>query len=137
MVEKAIRDILISNTGVSSIVSKRVYSEFVPQETTMPFIVFRREGTRRNRAFDGPDGLVEADFEVNLITQSASLMQSLSDEVRLAMDSYTGVSMGITVHRMMLDDESEDIEVETTGGDKRVRRRALDFRIWYYETPAA
>jgi len=135
-VEKAVRDILVSSTGVTSIVASRVYSGFVPQEVTMPFIMFRRDRTERNRSLDGPSGLVAAEIEVNCISQSAAQLQSLADAVRLALDNYSGTNKGITVHRSFLDDESDDTELEVSGGDERVRRRALDFVIWFYETAA-
>lgn len=135
-VEKAVRDILVSHTGVASIVSARVYAGMAPQEVTMPFIVFRREQTQRGRPLDGPNGLVEADVEVNCVSTSSAQLQSLVDEVRFALDDYAGTNKGVTIQRAMLDDESEELEVETVGGDGRVRRRALDFRIWYCETAA-
>lgn len=136
-VEKAVRDILISSTGVSSIVSERVYNGFAPQEVDLPFIIFQRERTERVRTLDGPDGLVEADFEVNCVSLTSSQLQMLADEVRLAMDNYTGSTKGVAIQRMMLDNETETVEVETSGSDKRIRVRSLDFTIWYCETPAA
>lgn len=137
MVEKAIRDILITSTGVSSIVAKRVYNGFPPQEVTLPFIVFKREATDRFRTLSGANGLVVADVEINCLSLTASQLQTLSDEVRQSLDNYAGTNKGVTIQRAMIDDESDDIEIETSGSDKRVRRRALDFRVFYCETPAA
>lgn len=136
MVEKAIYDLLTNSTGVTSVVSSRIYNGTVPQETDMPFVMFRRERTQRYRTLDGPNGLVEADFEVNCVGLRAGQLLTLADEIRQALDNYSATVAGIDVHRIMLDDESEELEVEVSGGEEMVRRRALDFRVWYYETAA-
>lgn len=136
MVEKAVRDVLITSTGVSAVVSSRVYGDFAPQKAATPFIVFRRVSSDRFRALDGPDGLVETRIEVDCFSTTQAQLMTLADEVRLALDNYTGTTKGVTVQRAMLDNEFGDMELEVSGGDKRIRRHVLDFRIWYQETAA-
>jgi hypothetical protein len=70
----------------------------MPQETTMPAIVFYRVSTARDTVVhSGPEGIAEAVIQVSIYSESIANARLLSENVRKLFHRYKGTVNTISI----------------------------------------
>lgn len=129
----AVRTLLAADSGVSALVSSRIYPLRLPQNATLPAVVlFTIDGPRQS-TFDGPNGLVQSRVQVDCyggeMGGGAYIdMHSVLTAVRKALNGYSGTSAGVSIRSVQMDSERDLLEPETS-----VPRVSADFMIWHDE----
>lgn len=91
LVEKAFNLLLQEDTGVSAIVSGRVYSGNAPQTATYPLIAHRTEGRSHIISLKASNGLRRTRFRVFSAAKTYAAAKNLDEAVRLAIQDFRGV----------------------------------------------
>lgn len=71
-------------------VSNRVYPTILPHDVTFPAITYQRISDPRLHSADGADRLVAARYQVTTFAQRFDQMKVAANQVRLALDGWSG-----------------------------------------------
>lgn len=102
---------LLNGAGpVSAVVGSRIFAVLADPAIDAPFIVFWKEGARREQvlAMGGP-GVVHAVISVQCVALDYPTLKSLGEAVRVALVGQFGVIAGVTVNSIQAADEGPDI----------------------------
>lgn len=96
-IEEAIYSILTASTNVASLVVTRIYPSYLPQDCTMPAVVYERSATERISTFMADPDMSESTIEVMAFASSVSNVNTLADYIRKAITRYKGTVGGIAI----------------------------------------
>lgn len=126
-VEDRIRDQIIAAT---TLVGSRVYPIKLPQQATFPAVRYIRISAIRDYTHSGRDCLPAARFQIDVFDDSYTGVRAAWDEVRKALDGYSGVG----VEYITLDNETDDYEDRQGEAGQGLYRVIGDFVVQYVET---
>ena len=139
IIEKGLYAYLSNESGITDIVSTRIFPMIVPQGQNYPAITYDRTSGDHEITYDGAEGLVEANFILKCWAATYAGAKDLADALRLVLDGFGKSTMGsVTVNRSHLSDDS-DMTPEYEGNTSNIKAYgvAFDLQIYYQETPAA
>ena len=116
-------------SGVTNIVSTRIYPVRLPDAPTLEAIVYTVISAPRTEDLSGSSGLGTAIVQIDCWANTYSEANTLAEAVRQAMQGYSGTMGGTTVEGVHLLDELDNFEE-----DINERRKILRFSIWFRET---
>ncbi len=132
MIEKAIYYRLSHASTVTALTSTRIYNLELPQETTMPAIVFSRINTNRDLiSHGGALGLAESIIQVSLYADTVPEVRALSEAVRKTLHVYKGTNNGVEILLSRLINE-----VDLFDSELEVYHVAMDFQVKFREATA-
>lgn len=143
--EQGLHAFLASRSGVSTLVSTRIYPVILPQAPRYPAITYNRVSRDTEHHLLGPVGRDVARISINSWASTYAGAKALADTVRLALDGYRGPFLSLaspavlitTVGATHLDNEidlyEEDAEDPATQ-KKGIFRVLQDYFISHTES---
>jgi len=133
-IETALYSILSSDSGVSAIISTRIYPRIVPQLASLPALSYQQISGPREHTMSGPAGMVKSRWQINCVVESYSALRALADAVRKALDCYSGTASSTKIDVGFLDNENDGFDsIHDVKSSKRYTK-ILDFIIWFQES---
>lgn len=126
--EDALRTYTLADGGVAALVGTRMYPRMLPQNATLPALVYQRIDTRRLHDLDGPDGLPRPRMQITCWGTLPATAAGLAATVRQRLDGYRGAMGAVAVESCLLVGERDVNDPEA--GRSGV---ALDFMIQFQE----
>ena len=111
-----------------------VHPVMAPQNASMPLVVYRRNGTRRERDMRGNVGRPVATFSVSVVSYTYSEAKQIADDIRLGIDNFTGSGEGVTIVNTALVSEADNMERPLEGQAKPLYRVDQIYEVRYHET---
>lgn len=123
---------LQTRAALVALIGDRAYPRRLPQNATLPAIVYRRIGpTDRALSQSGPVDLVDARFQFDVWAADPDTADAVAEQLRLVLHGYAGAMGGVAVGvSRVVNDVDED---EPTTG---LYRRILDAQIQHAEAIA-
>lgn len=90
MIEDVIRFVLTADARVSALVGPRVYPLVMPQNGTLPAIVFQRISTVGSYTLEGATTPTVARVQLSLMSLTFTQVRELAVAARRALDAYSG-----------------------------------------------
>jgi hypothetical protein len=122
LIDEALRARLVAVAGVSS----RVYPAKLPQAPTLPAVTYQRVTGNRVHSTQGPSGLANPRYQVDVWARTYVEMLTVAKAVRQGLDGYQGEA-GAWFSPLCVN----DFDFYEPGVD--LHRRTLDFSIWHQE----
>lgn len=131
MIEYTFREFLLEDSTIAGLVSTRMYPLKMPQNPTLPLIVYQKVSGFREHDMDGST-IARPRFQVDSWAESYVDAKTLANAVRERLDSYTGPvgSPPDTVHFAYLLNEQD---LYDDGPDPSLFRVSMDFEIVHNE----
>lgn len=121
-----LRTYLLADATIAGLVGTRIYPAKLPQDPTMPAIMYQYIDGNSDISTDGPTGLATSTVQVDCWGASYSQMDALYEAVRLRLNGYAGgdevQGVFLVRKRDLYDDEAE------------LFRRTADWSIHYGES---
>lgn len=138
MIYDALRTIAGLHVGTAAIVGSgsaiRMYAIDTPEDGTFPCVVYQRISSSPRHHLTANSGLATDRFQFTCWAASAKAARELGEQLRLALDDYTGSSAGTTVtlveHANGTDIGSDSADFEGI----RYYGSRMDFMVTYQET---
>ena len=105
-VGQIIYGVLSAASGVTALVSTRIYPDMAPQNDTFPYIVFQKLQTKPTDTKEGVSKLDKILVQVDCYSNNYDNAHSLAAAVRTALDRYTGTINGHVVDRIIFSNDS-------------------------------
>ena len=109
---KAVYGILSTNSGVTDLVSTRIFPEIAEQEAVTPFIVYQLQSVAPEDTHDGPSKLDEVRFEFICYADTYDQAADVGVKVRAALDRVSGTYNGVNVESVQFNDVDINIEYD-------------------------
>ena len=118
---------LDNHAGLSMEVDDRIYPSVLPQEPTLPAVVYHRISTPRE--FELENSLLpHPRFQFDCWAEDFERAKAVQEQVRLALDLYKGLMGDYTVQTVIIEDEMDTYEPE-----RGLWRSMVEAVIWYEE----
>lgn len=111
-----------------------IHPVMAPQNASMPLVVYRRNGTRRERDMRGNVGRPVATFSVAIVSYTYSDAKTIADDIRRGVDNFTGIGEGVTIVNTALVSEADNMERPLEGQAKPLYRVDQIYEVRYHET---
>jgi hypothetical protein len=126
MIRRDIRTYLKTKTALTDLIggatTPRLYWSKVPAGDTplsnYPCVVFRRATGGYGHDMDGSDGKAQPEFEFMSIGLDPEAVEAIAEELRLAMQGFSGMWGTSAIDEVLLDDELDGIETTKVGDDE-------------------
>lgn len=125
MITEAFYAKLAATTGLTSLVSTRIYPIRLPQNPVFPCVTFQVISEPRIHSLDGasaPNAIIQVDCWARQHKEA----HQVAEAVMAAFDSFAGTMGSVTVSACLLQNRQEIYEPDVD--DYRV---SLDFSVWY------
>lgn len=106
-----------------------VYPTRLPQDVTLPAVMYRKISGQRIRSVDGPSKLARPRFELNAYSESYTAAKNLANELRGLLDGFRGVIGAGTIVQNIIFDNDQDSFDDDTGYERII----IDVIIWHQE----
>ena len=133
-VETAVRAVLVGASGVTDLVSTRVYPSGAPSSVTKPFVVYEVDTLEPVDALDGHTGITFASFTITSWGASYSDAKAVADAVRTALNDYSGTSDSVSIPVASHDSSRDIVYWPEDGSELPIHGVELDWRITYRST---
>ena len=134
---EALYKYLSTYSGITTLISTRLYPVVIPQGVTYPAVSFQKISMQRVHAFQQDTGLTSAMIQVSTWAKTDSTKkgyahcQAVSSQIRAALQNYSGVmggTGGVTVNAVLIESEMDDYEEAS-----EVYVVHQEYEIWYQE----
>ena len=126
--EKSLRDHLLAQAPVASVVGQRVYPLVIPQGGAMPCIVYAKQGRQVQQVFCGEDGLRRTMLEIDCYALVYDDAVGLANAVAAALRDFSGAMGATRVPRVFLENEIDLSDVEPG-----LYRQSQTWAVWHRE----
>lgn len=125
-ITSAIRNILTSNTDITDVVSIRIYPVILPQNAVLPAITIQLLQSEVHDTLGGMAGLFEAEIQVDVYSLNKQEVQDIAENVRLSLQAYSGINLGVSIKGIHFLDEMDGFEPEVS-----YHRQISRFTVFY------
>jgi hypothetical protein len=131
----AIYNILANDSDTSGTVSTRIYPDALPQNATIPAIVYWRVSGSSTNTIDGSvSGIARGRFTVESYAIKREDANLLSEYVRLALINARGTYDGTQIRNCLVDTHEQHFVENPTDGNSELRYvTSLDYTVHYIE----
>lgn len=127
--EESLKARLGAVSGVTDLVSTRVYPVKLPQGPTLPAVTYQRISTIKESAMGNDAGISRTRFQVTCWAETYSALKGVSEAVRAALQRFQGTSGGVEVLDSFLENDMDIYSGEES--DFRVYGEMQDY-IWIH-----
>lgn len=129
-VAEALATEMRSDSGISTLVSTRIYPLTIPQDAELPAITYQEVSSVPEHVMGSDSTVWQSRIQINVWDEDYSDCKSITDAVRILMQDFTGTfggGSGVTVSRIFWEDEMDMYEQ----GEK-LYYTVIDIIIWWY-----
>jgi hypothetical protein len=131
---------LAANADVNALIgaapSTRCRKVRAKQNETVPYVVYRRVGSDRPHAHDGPVNPVGARFELDCYAATGDAAEDLATKVAAALRTTPGqptVAGGVTAQACLVEDDADDVDAPVHGDEVGNSYVTVDCVLWLEE----
>lgn len=136
-IKQALYEYLAATSGITSLVSTRIYPVLAPQGGSLPYVVMTQVSSEHIRHTTGRAQVARTRMQFDAYAGTSPAVQSVADALRVALDMYTG-TMGATaqvvVQRVFLESMRDLFIAPADASEQGPFRMSLDFMIWHAES---
>ena len=119
-IEKAIRSLLVANSGVNDLVSGRVYPYMRQQGQNFPAIVYSLDSADPEHGLGGALSLTRATLSIENWSETYSGAKVLAEKVKNALDGYVGTSETVAIKSCYHYNDSGNVDISPIGMDRGI-----------------
>lgn len=107
MLGSAVYSILSDDATLTAITGTKIYPVQAPQRISVPFIVYRENGTLPVDQKDGSAPIDKIQLQVDIYSNSYIQAHTIATQVRSLLDAYTGTVSGVVIRQIWFSDQDD------------------------------
>lgn len=127
MIEDGLYTYLMAQTAITNLIGTRLYPDKLPQDPSLPALVYNNVGGSPVNQYNGPAALESTRFQIDAFAQTSRDARLLIDAVRVALESYRGSMGSHRVDAIFVIDHAVG-DFDDVPNDFR---RMSEFQIWH------
>jgi hypothetical protein len=131
LIEQAIKKELMDASGVTDLISTRLYYVRAPQDVTKPYVVFFKVSGPREYSHDGASELANPRFQFSCFATTYYEAKQIVTAIRTVLEGFDGMmggDGGVSVGGCFCVNETDIYEDDTD-----LFHVAVDYLIWHEE----
>ncbi len=120
---------LSADPGVSGLIGSRIYPRLLPQNATLPAVVYSQVSGLRVTTHDKAANFTDQVYQFECVASDYKSMKKLAEKVRQAMEGFQGTMGATNVQGVFMTGE-RDAPYQL---DSLTYRTDLDFRLYFLE----
>ena len=133
-IETAVRKVLTDASGVTDLVSTRIFPLTAPQSSTKPFVVYEIDSLEPEDSLGGHSGLTHADISISCWASTYASAKDVAAKVRTALMDFTGTSDSVRVYWASHDNSRDAVVWPNDGTEMPVYGVEQDWRVAFDST---
>ena len=125
-IEEAIRTYLLTQTGLTALVSTRIVVDEVTDGVTLPAVSYQKISDVKSHFLTGQSTLENPIFQYTAYATTKAVAKSVATQLKLALCDYQGTLSGLQIQKIELQNEFSNSE---TDGVDRIYAEDLEFQI--------
>jgi hypothetical protein len=117
-------------SGLSSLVTSRIYRGMAPANPTKPFVVYQHISGSRFQSIGGPVGMAQPRIQIDCYDDTLDGAHAVATQIRFALDGYEGTNASVEITGSTL---LTDFDLIEEGITPALRRVTMDFLISHRE----
>ena len=130
-IEQAVLKELLADSGVTDLISERLYYVKAPQDVVKPYVIFFKASGPREYSHDGVSALARPRFQFSCFATTYYEAKQIAEAIRAAIEAFNGImggAGGAEVGSCFCINESDIYEDNT-----QLFHVAVDYLIWHKE----
>jgi hypothetical protein len=132
-IEEGLTQKLLNESGVFDEVGNSIFPEMAPHETSAPYIVMSKVSGTHEHVLGGTAGLVFNRIQLDMWSDTIRGSRVIADEVRRAIDGFSGVMGNLFCQHCIMEDEGTEVEHGETNREQRAFCVRQDYIIGHSE----
>lgn len=131
LIEQALMTWLLATSGITSLVSTRIYFAVAKQEVAKPYMVINKISGVRELSHETNSHLAHPRFQFSIFGTTYSSVKAVAAALQSALQGYTGTmggTGGVVVGNSIYEDETD-----LDPGEQGLFGVACDYIIWHYD----
>lgn len=124
-IKEGMRAYLLADAAIAAVVGGKCHDNQVPEQSSLPWIWYRRTGREAERLLDGTESIVTTRFAVECAADNPSGAEDLADLVRDRLDGQAGDIGGFTAKGVFVEDADDDYFPESIDDEAGAHVTAL------------
>jgi hypothetical protein len=112
-IDEALVDHLLAQPGLAALVTRRIFPDYFPQSEQLPAIAYTLEDDSSQQTQQGPSGMREVVYQINVWADTRREVMAVAREVRSALDGFRGAFKDIPILGAFLDSLSRERDSDT------------------------
>lgn len=132
VIETALMTYLLAQSGITSLVSTRIYFVRAPQDVTAPYLVVNKISGTREQSHEANTHLAHPRFQLSAFGATYAACKAIIAAAQAALQGYYGTmggAGGVNVSAVFYEDET-DLD---PGDNNELYGVSADYIIWHYE----
>ena len=126
---------LKDRTALDALIDKRLFVHQAPQGAVAPYIVWRRlPDVDHHHHMLAAAGLVQEIFQFDVFSTTAKNVETVAEQLRLALDGFRGEMNGENVRSIHIVDEDDEKVNPTDGSDDSKFSIRQSYRVTHTES---
>jgi len=131
MIEQAIWSMLSEDESLTTLINKRIFPLKVPEESTIPCIVYQRQSTTHIETMDGVNDLKSIDLLLTSWSQSYDEASEINNKIGDILHGFRGYVDAKEIKGIFSISENHIYVAHTDGSDEGYYGFNTVFKIWY------
>tara|TARA_Y100000004_G_C8875452_1_gene395177 strand:- start:24 stop:446 length:423 start_codon:yes stop_codon:yes gene_type:complete len=131
---RGLRAYLVSKTSVTDEVGTRIYPGVLPQDATLPAVVYNLVFAEIHDVLTGSSGSLTSTVQIDVYSDSHISSNGAAEAIRLVTQGYSGAMGSETINSVRLRNRNETYEPPTDGSDLGRHRVMLELDITHTNT---
>lgn len=134
-VGSAFRSLCLTKSGITNLISQRLYADVLPQGCELPSVVYYIISTDRERLIGKMSRLAHARFQIDCYAKTRSQANSIAEAFRTSqLDEYRGTTASIFFNGIEIDSGELYLQEPPTDGNQEHRYlTSFDMLVHYTE----
>lgn len=138
MIEAELTTLVLADDDVEALVGTRMYPIIAPQNSTLPYIIYRRLSTSRPTTHDDSAGYAQAIVQLTVWADKYDEAKGLAEEVRQVLDCYNANDWdNHDVSGVLVLDEKDVASLPEAAGEVPLFGVQLDVEVMFSEPQEA
>lgn len=129
-IEEALVAHLFAQSGLTALISDRLYPNEVPQSAAYPAVTYQDISDIKVHTLTGQDSLEQPIKQFTAYASTKAQAKAVANQIKTALQDFQGTMSGIQVQYIQLQSEFAN-RYTTADGTVKVYTHDLEFQIYY------
>jgi len=111
--DEALVNYLLGRPEIAALVAGRIFPDYFPQSEQLPAIAYTLEDDASQQTQQGPSGMREAIYQINIWAYTRRDAMNVARELRSALDGYRGLFKDVPITGAFLDSLGRERDSDT------------------------
>ncbi len=127
-IEEALTTYLLAQTGLTSLIDRRLHSDYLPERATYPAVVWINVSDVKLHSLSGQLSLTSPMIQYTAYATTKAQAKTVANQLTLALNDFQGTMSGVEVQYIKLVNEFSSVDTIADGTTK-INMTDLEYEV--------